>query len=69
MNISTHQYYLTELIMQPHYEKVARLFNGPDAVHPGLILLTRVDCASKVRVSSVTFSIRCGLKFIKNMTW
>ena len=34
--------------MQPHYEKVARLFNGPDAVHPGIILMTRVDCASKV---------------------
>jgi thiol oxidase len=34
--------------VQPHYEKVARLFNGPDAVHPGIILMTRVDCASKV---------------------
>ncbi|KAF7827708.1 sulfhydryl oxidase 2 isoform X1 [Senna tora] len=32
---------------KPHYEKVARLFNGPDAVHPGIILMTRVDCASK----------------------
>ncbi|KAL7260371.1 hypothetical protein ACSBR1_006105 [Camellia fascicularis] len=30
-----------------HYEKVARLFNGPEAVHPGIILMTRVDCASK----------------------
>lgn len=34
--------------MQPHYEKVARLFTGPNAVHPGIILMTRVDCASKV---------------------
>ena len=34
--------------MQPHYERVARLFNGPDAVHPGIILMTRVDCALKV---------------------
>ncbi|RDX85127.1 Sulfhydryl oxidase 2, partial [Mucuna pruriens] len=33
---------------KPHYEKVARLFNGPDAVHPGIVLLTRVDCASKI---------------------
>lgn len=33
---------------KPHYEKVARLFNGPDAVHPGIILMTRVDCALKV---------------------
>ncbi|MBA0746534.1 hypothetical protein Gogos_009042, partial [Gossypium gossypioides] len=31
-----------------HYEKVARLFNGPDAVHPGIILMTRVDCALKI---------------------
>uniref|UniRef100_A0A2P2JPU4 Sulfhydryl oxidase n=1 Tax=Rhizophora mucronata TaxID=61149 RepID=A0A2P2JPU4_RHIMU len=33
--------------MQPHYEKVARIFNGPVAVHPGLILMARVDCALK----------------------
>lgn len=33
---------------KPHYEKVARLFNGPLAVHPGIILMTRVDCASKI---------------------
>ncbi|XP_052198904.1 sulfhydryl oxidase 2-like isoform X6 [Diospyros lotus] len=33
---------------KPHYEKVARLFNGPDAAHPGIILMTRVDCASKI---------------------
>ncbi|XP_059655427.1 sulfhydryl oxidase 2-like isoform X2 [Cornus florida] len=31
-----------------HYERVARLFNGADAVHPGIILMTRVDCASKI---------------------
>ncbi|GMH15184.1 hypothetical protein Nepgr_017025 [Nepenthes gracilis] len=31
-----------------HYEKVARLFNGPDAVHPGTIFMTRVDCALKI---------------------
>ena len=24
--------------MQPQYEKVAKLFNGPDAAHPGIIL-------------------------------
>ncbi|KAE8732067.1 Sulfhydryl oxidase 1 [Hibiscus syriacus] len=33
---------------KPHYEKVARLFNGPDAVHHGIILMTRVDCALKI---------------------
>ncbi|KAL0865078.1 hypothetical protein Bca101_044196 [Brassica carinata] len=35
---------------KPHYEKVARLFNGPDAVHPGLVLMARVDCAIKMNV-------------------
>ncbi|XP_019160195.1 PREDICTED: sulfhydryl oxidase 2-like isoform X1 [Ipomoea nil] len=30
---------------KPQYEKVARLFNGADAIHPGLVLMTRVDCA------------------------
>ncbi|XP_039024793.1 sulfhydryl oxidase 2-like isoform X2 [Hibiscus syriacus] len=33
---------------KPHFEKVARLFNGPDAVHPGIIFMTRVDCALKI---------------------
>ncbi|XP_071714603.1 sulfhydryl oxidase 2-like [Rutidosis leptorrhynchoides] len=42
---------------KPQYEKVARLFNGakchtpimePGAVHPGILLMTRVDCASKI---------------------
>ncbi|TXG57255.1 hypothetical protein EZV62_018568 [Acer yangbiense] len=33
---------------KPHYERVARLFNGPNAVHPGIILMTRVDCALKL---------------------
>ncbi|XP_018678201.2 sulfhydryl oxidase 1 isoform X1 [Musa acuminata AAA Group] len=36
---------------KPHYEKVARLFNGPDAVHPGIILMTRVDCAMKINAN------------------
>ncbi|GAB2296983.1 Sulfhydryl oxidase 1 [Dionaea muscipula] len=31
-----------------HYEKVARLFNGPEAAHPGIILMARVDCALKI---------------------
>lgn len=52
----THHHSLIELIMQPQYEKVARLFNGPDAVHPGIILLTRVDCAEKVQTSSLRSS-------------
>ncbi|XP_010044158.2 sulfhydryl oxidase 2 isoform X1 [Eucalyptus grandis] len=33
---------------KPQYEKVARLFNGPDAVHPGIVLMTRVDCALRI---------------------
>ncbi|XP_074309411.1 sulfhydryl oxidase 2-like isoform X1 [Silene latifolia] len=33
---------------KPHYEKVARIFNGPNASHPGLIFMARVDCASKI---------------------
>ncbi|KZV50034.1 sulfhydryl oxidase 2 [Dorcoceras hygrometricum] len=33
---------------KPQYEKVAKLFNGPDAAHPGIVLMTRVDCALKV---------------------
>ncbi|XP_051144700.1 sulfhydryl oxidase 2-like isoform X2 [Andrographis paniculata] len=33
---------------KPQYEKVAKLFNGADAVHPGIILMTRVDCALKI---------------------
>ncbi|KAM0055801.1 putative thiol oxidase [Helianthus debilis subsp. tardiflorus] len=33
---------------KPQYEKVAKLFNGANAVHPGVILMTRVDCANKI---------------------
>ncbi|KAI4385905.1 hypothetical protein MLD38_003893 [Melastoma candidum] len=36
---------------KPQYEKVARLFNGPNAVHPGIVLMTRVDCALKVNTN------------------
>ncbi|KAF3334741.1 sulfhydryl oxidase 2 isoform X2 [Carex littledalei] len=36
---------------KPQYEKVAKLFNGPDAAHPGIILMTRVDCAMKVNTN------------------
>lgn len=49
--------------MQPHYEKVARLFNGPNAVHPGIILMTRVDCALKV------FTLRLLNFFPPNMQY
>ncbi|KAL4555395.1 hypothetical protein LXL04_038013 [Taraxacum kok-saghyz] len=35
------------------YGKVARLFNGVDAVHPGIILVTRVDCAYKWLIVAV----------------
>ncbi|XP_074579696.1 sulfhydryl oxidase 1-like [Curcuma longa] len=36
---------------KPHYEKVARMFNGPDAVHPGIVLMARVDCAMKINTN------------------
>ncbi|CAH2037599.1 unnamed protein product [Thlaspi arvense] len=35
---------------KPHYEKVARLFNGAEAIHPGVVLMARVDCAIKMNV-------------------
>ncbi|KAJ9548959.1 hypothetical protein OSB04_021502 [Centaurea solstitialis] len=35
---------------KPQYEKVAKLFNGAKAVHPGIILMTRVDCADKLNL-------------------
>ncbi|PWA44749.1 Erv1/Alr [Artemisia annua] len=37
---------------KPQYEKVARIFNGPNAAHPGIILMARVDCANKVTLPS-----------------
>ncbi|XP_010554001.1 PREDICTED: sulfhydryl oxidase 2 isoform X2 [Tarenaya hassleriana] len=33
---------------RPQYEKVAKLFNGAEAIHPGIILMARVDCALKI---------------------
>ncbi|KAJ4959754.1 hypothetical protein NE237_019664 [Protea cynaroides] len=33
---------------KPHYEKVARLFSGPHAAHPGVIFIARVDCELKL---------------------
>uniref|UniRef100_A0A7N0UBD8 Sulfhydryl oxidase n=1 Tax=Kalanchoe fedtschenkoi TaxID=63787 RepID=A0A7N0UBD8_KALFE len=33
---------------KPHFEKVARVFNGPAAAHPGMVLMARVDCALKI---------------------
>ncbi|CAA0817191.1 Sulfhydryl oxidase 1 [Striga hermonthica] len=33
---------------KPQYEKVAKIFNGAEAVHPGTILMTRVDCALQI---------------------
>lgn len=32
---------------KPQYERVARLFNGADAVHPGIVFMAKVDCALK----------------------
>ncbi|XP_012848340.1 PREDICTED: sulfhydryl oxidase 2-like isoform X1 [Erythranthe guttata] len=36
---------------KPQYETIAKIFNGADAVHPGMILLTRVDCALKINTN------------------
>ncbi|KAG6545684.1 hypothetical protein Mapa_012869 [Marchantia paleacea] len=33
---------------KPHYEKVARLFNGPDAAYSDVVLLAKVDCADEI---------------------
>uniref|UniRef100_A0A0D6QYW0 Sulfhydryl oxidase n=1 Tax=Araucaria cunninghamii TaxID=56994 RepID=A0A0D6QYW0_ARACU len=33
---------------KPHYERVARLFNGRNAAHPGIVFMTKVDCAHQV---------------------
>ncbi|KAL4585837.1 hypothetical protein LXL04_010463 [Taraxacum kok-saghyz] len=38
--------------IKPQYEKVARVFNGADAAHPGIMLLTRLDCANKAKVTN-----------------
>ncbi|MCD7464206.1 Sulfhydryl oxidase 2 [Datura stramonium] len=44
---------------KPQYEKVARLFNGADASHPGIILMTRVDCALTINSNLCDkFSVR-----------
>ncbi|KAL0463494.1 UNVERIFIED_CONTAM: Sulfhydryl oxidase 2 [Sesamum latifolium] len=36
---------------KPQYEKIAKIFNGADSVHPGIIIVTRVDCASKINTN------------------
>ncbi|KAH6763081.1 quiescin-sulfhydryl oxidase 1 [Perilla frutescens var. hirtella] len=35
---------------KPHYERVAKLFNSADAVHPGIIVMIKVDCALQINV-------------------
>ncbi|KAI3910468.1 hypothetical protein MKX01_034862 [Papaver californicum] len=43
---------------KPQYERVARLFNGREAVHPGSLLMARVDCAEKINTKLCdTFSV------------
>lgn len=59
---------LLALILQPQYEKVARLFNGANAVHPGIILMTRVDCANKVKYY-FTFCIDPYVNDIDYILW
>ena len=49
-------------ILQQHYERVAWLFNGPNAVHTGEVYLAKVDCADQVllgTLASTTFSSLC----------
>ncbi|KAJ0037272.1 hypothetical protein Pint_22209 [Pistacia integerrima] len=54
---------------KPHYEKVARLFTGPNAVHPGIILMTRVDCASKVFLLCLLNLFPFGYDVLEVETW
>jgi hypothetical protein len=37
------------MTMQPHYERVACLFNHPGAVHEDEVFVTKVDCAIEVK--------------------
>lgn len=34
--------------VQPHYDRVACLFNDPNAVHGGEVYVTKVDCGLQV---------------------
>lgn len=36
------------MIVQPHYDRVACLFNDPNAVHGGEVYVTKVDCGIEV---------------------
>ncbi|KAG6511525.1 hypothetical protein ZIOFF_029593 [Zingiber officinale] len=54
---------------KPHYEKVARIFNGPDAVHPGIVLMARVDCALKVIQINTNLCDRFSVGFYPMLLW
>lgn len=51
---------------KPQYEKVAKLFNGPNAIHPGIILLTRLDCAKKVNVN---LCLKFSVSYFPTLLW
>lgn len=51
---------------KPHYERVARLFNGPNAVHAGEIYLARVDCANNVNQDLCT---RFKVEYYPTLLW
>ncbi|KAG0560575.1 hypothetical protein KC19_10G191000 [Ceratodon purpureus] len=51
---------------KPHYERVARLFNGPDAVHAGEVYLARVDCANNVNQDLCT---RFAVQYYPTLLW
>ncbi|KAH0869413.1 hypothetical protein HID58_076435 [Brassica napus] len=43
------------VLLPPHYKNVARLFNGPDAIHPGFVLMTRAIKSSETSASFIRF--------------
>lgn len=36
---------------KPQFERIARLFNGQNAIHPGIVYMAKVDCALKVNTA------------------
>jgi thiol oxidase len=51
---------------KPHYERVAKLFNGPGAAHPGEVYLARVDCANNINQDVCT---RFGVQYYPTLLW
>jgi thiol oxidase len=51
---------------KPHYERVAKLFNGPNAAHAGEVYLARVDCANNINQDLCT---RFGVQYYPTLLW